>query len=57
MNYIFAGYSSLISLPDIYKWNTNNLYIMNGMLSGFSSLYSLPDISKWNITYNYTGFC
>ena len=45
---MFKGCSSLSSLPDISKWNTNNVTDMSGMLIRWSSLSSLPDISKWN---------
>jgi len=48
MSYIFDGSSSLLSLPDISKWNTNNATDMGGLLDGCSSLSSLPDISNWN---------
>ena len=48
MSRIFYGCSSLISLPDISKWNTNNLIYKGGLFGGCSSLISLPDISKWN---------
>ena len=40
--------NSLISLPDISKWNTSNVNGMSKMFSGFNSLISLPNISKWN---------
>jgi len=46
---MFGGCSSLISLPDISKWNTNNVINMCSMFYECSSLTSLPDISKWNI--------
>ena len=36
-------------LPDISKWNTTNVTLMNDLFKGCSSLMSLPDISKWNI--------
>ena len=36
-------------LPDISKWNTNNITNMSGIFIECSSLKSLPDISKWNI--------
>ena len=39
---------SLLSLPDISKWNTSNVNEMNSMFSKCNSLISLPDISKWN---------
>ena len=45
---MFSECSSLISLPDIYKWNTTNLINISGMFESCSSLISLPDISKWN---------
>ena len=45
---MFRGCSSVSSLPDISKWNTNNIIDMNSLFFGCSSLSSLPDISKWN---------
>ena len=48
MNGMFAGCSSLISIPDISKWNTNDVKEMNSVFSRCSSLISIPDISKWN---------
>ena len=45
---MFSGCSSLISLPDISKWNTNSVNDMNSIFSRCSSLISLPDISIWN---------
>ena len=44
---MFYGCSSLISLPDISKWNTKNVTDMGYMFYECSSLKSLPDISKW----------
>ena len=41
---IFAKCSSLESLPDISKWNTNNVTNMCGIFAKCSSLKSLPDI-------------
>ena len=38
-----------MSLPDISKWNTENVIDMGGMFSIYSSLVALPDISKWNV--------
>ena len=49
MSYIFSGCSSLILLPDISKWDTNNVQDMSYIFSGCSSLRLLPDISKWNV--------
>ena len=37
-----------MSLPDISKWNTENVIDMGGMFSICSSLVGLSDISKWN---------
>ena len=51
MNSIIGGCSSLSSLPDISKWNTNSVKNMSYMFLGCSSLSSLPCISKWN-THN-----
>ena len=46
---MFCECSSLISLPNISKWNINNVTNMNDLFSFCSSLISLPDISKWNV--------
>ena len=48
MSYMFYECSSLLSLPDISKWNTNKVTNMSHMFYRCSSLSSLPDISKWN---------
>ena len=48
MSYMFYNCESLISLPDISKWNTNNVKDMCYMFCNCYSLSSLPDISKWN---------
>ena len=45
---MFYGCSSLLSLPDISKWNTDNVDSIKYMFYECSSLSSLPDISKWN---------
>ena len=45
MNYMFNECSNLLSLPDISKWNTNNLINMSDMFSGCSKISSLSDIS------------
>jgi len=54
MNYIFSECSSLLSLPDLSKWNTINLTNMSYMFDGCSSLAFISDISKWN-TINVKG--
>ena len=51
MSNMFGGCSSLLSLPDISKWNTNNVTNMSGLFSKCSSLISLSDISKWDIKH------
>ena len=48
MELMFSGSESLLSLPDISKWNTNRVTIMYEMYSWCSSLSSLLDISRWN---------
>ena len=50
MNYLFSGCYSLISLPDISSWSTNNVYDMTYMFGNCSTLKSLRDISKWNFS-------
>ena len=40
------GCSSLSFLPDISKWNTNNVKDINHMFGGCSSLSYSPDISN-----------
>ena len=47
MGFLFSGCSSLISLPDISKWNLINVRNIKGMFSECSSLIMLPDISNW----------
>jgi len=54
MGSIFYYCSSLISLPDISKWNTANVTNMGSIFYYCRSLVSLPDISKWN-TANVTN--
>ena len=46
MSEIFNKCISLISLPDISKWNTQNVVNMIGMFYGCYSLIPIPDISK-----------
>ena len=45
---MFALSYSLISLPDISKWNTSNVTNTSGMFTMCYSLTSLPDLSKWD---------
>ena len=48
MGGIFAQCSSLSSLPDISKWNTENVTDKNGMFYKCSNLLLIPEISNWN---------
>ena len=61
-SYMFSGregilidekFESLLSVPDLSKWNTINVTDMKYMFFCCSSLTSLPDISEWN-TINVT---
>ena len=45
---IFSGCGSLITLPDISKWNISNVVNMSNMFYGCNELIKIPDISKWN---------
>ena len=59
MNGMFTYCSSLVSLPDISKWNTANVRDMGCMFKNCSSLKSFPDISKWKLNkehYKYLMF-
>ena len=47
MSFIFFNCYSLSSLPDISKWNINNVIRLNCTFSRCVSLLSMPDISKW----------
>ena len=47
---MFYGCKSLITLPDISKWNIFNVNDISYMFYGCNSLISLPDISKWKIS-------
>ena len=48
---MFHNCLSLISLPDIFKWNIDKVLDLSGIFYNCSSLVFLPDISKWNIEY------
>ena len=43
---MFNDCNSLITLPDISKWNTSNVTDMNEMFYNCNSLITLPDISN-----------
>ena len=46
MSYMFCGCNSLISLPDIYNWDSKNVTNMSYMFKDLDSIQYLPDISK-----------
>ena len=46
MEFMFCECYSLISLPDISKWNTIHVYKMDGIFYKCNLLTSLPDMSK-----------
>ena len=48
MNCMFYNCKSLLSLPNISKWDVSNVTNMGGLFYNCTSLISLPDISKWN---------
>ena len=52
MSELFSGCSSLISIPDISKWNTKNITNLEKMLSGCISLTHFPNITSWSVEKN-----
>ena len=48
MSYMFYSCSSLKSLPDISKWNTENINNLNSIFENCSLLNFIP-ISKWKL--------
>ena len=49
MQCLFYECNNLKTLPNISKWNTNNVTNLNGIFYNCYSLIDLPDISKWDI--------
>ena len=47
-SFLFYGCISLISLPDISKWDTSNVSFMSNLFSKCCSLANLDDISGWD---------
>ena len=39
---------SLLSIPDISKWNTNNVINMSYLFGKCENIENIPDISNWN---------
>ena len=48
MSEMFSYCSSLSSLPDISKWNTNNVKIMSYMFDNCILILYIPNIQKNN---------
>ena len=46
---MFCNCASLLSIPDISKWNTANIKYAKSLFEGCISLKEWPDISNWNI--------
>ena len=46
---LFRRCKSLKYIPDISKWNTENVLDIGGLFYECSSLKEIPDISKWNV--------
>ena len=49
---LFDECQSLVSLPDISNWITDNVTEINYMFRKCQSLKLIPDISKRNTVYN-----
>ena len=49
---MFYDCKSLVSLPDISKWNVSKVTNMKALFYGCESLQCFPDISNWNIINN-----
>ena len=50
MSKMFMNCKSLLTLPNIDKWDISNVTDMSCLFYGCSSLKSLPDISRWNVS-------
>ena len=48
MEQMFKECSSLLSVPDIDKWDISKFTDLHGLFFGCSSLVSLPDLTIWN---------
>ena len=49
LSYMFCGCSTLISIPDIFNININDVTNISHMFSECTSLQVLPDLSNWKI--------
>ena len=50
MGYLFSNCNSLLYLPDISIWETDNVENMCNMFYNCEFLSYLPDISKWKMS-------
>ena len=50
MSYMFYHCSSLLSLPDISKWDTSNVTNMNSLFFNCKSIEALSDISNRDVS-------
>ena len=46
---LFYECNSLISIPDISKWNMKKVTNINYIFYGCNKLSSIPDITNWNV--------
>ncbi len=44
---MFLNCSSIVTLPNVSKWNTSDVMGFKSIFYGCSSLSILPDITKW----------
>ena len=49
MCYMFYGCESLTSMPNISRWNTDNVNNMSHMFYGCKLLIPISDIFSWTI--------
>ena len=45
---MFFNCTSLLYLPNIYKWNKRNIKNMNNIIDNCKLIREIQDISKWN---------
>ena len=50
MSCIFYECSSLLSIPDISKWNTSKIINMSYLFGNCENIENIPDISNWDIS-------
>ena len=59
---LFFGCHSLISLPNISRWDTDNVFDFTDIFCDCKNLKFLPDLSRWNLErsenlFNIFGNC